>query len=101
MATKKTQDPSTRIADNKKAAYNYFFEERFEAGMVLARHATPVLAALSLMTRRRVRHLPVIDIDGDGQARMVGFVSIGDLVKVRIERIEAEAGAMREYIQTA
>ena len=29
-----TQKP-TRIADNKKAAYNYFFEERFEAGMVL------------------------------------------------------------------
>ena len=35
MATKKKQDPSTRIADNKKAAYNYFFDERFEAGMVL------------------------------------------------------------------
>jgi len=34
MATKK-QDTSTRIAENKKAAYNYFFEERFEAGMVL------------------------------------------------------------------
>ena len=34
MATKK-QDTSSRIADNKKAAYNYFFEERFEAGMVL------------------------------------------------------------------
>lgn len=34
MATKK-QDASSRIADNKKAAYNYFFEERFEAGMVL------------------------------------------------------------------
>ena len=31
----KKQDTSTRIADNKKAAYNYFFEERFEAGMVL------------------------------------------------------------------
>ena len=35
MATKKKQDTSNRIADNKKAAYNYFFEERFEAGMVL------------------------------------------------------------------
>jgi len=35
MATKKKADPSSRIADNKKAAYNYFFEERFEAGMVL------------------------------------------------------------------
>jgi SsrA-binding protein len=35
MATKKKQEPSSRIADNKKAAFNYFFEERFEAGMVL------------------------------------------------------------------
>src|SRR6187455_779361 len=35
MATKKKQDPSSRIADNKKAAYNYFFEEKFEAGLVL------------------------------------------------------------------
>jgi SsrA-binding protein len=33
MATKK--EPSPRIADNKKAAFNYFFEERFEAGIVL------------------------------------------------------------------
>ena len=31
----KKPDPTSRIADNKKAAYNYFFEERFEAGMVL------------------------------------------------------------------
>jgi SsrA-binding protein len=31
----KKPEPSPRIADNKKAAYNYFFEERFEAGMVL------------------------------------------------------------------
>lgn len=31
----KKPETSTRIADNKKAAYNYFFEEKFEAGMVL------------------------------------------------------------------
>jgi len=54
------------------------------------------LAALSLMTRRRVRHLPVM-LEG----RMIAFVSIGDLVKYRIDRIEAEAEAMRDYIQTA
>ena len=37
MATKKqdTSSSNARIADNKKAAYNYFFEERFEAGLVL------------------------------------------------------------------
>ena len=34
MATKKTAPPA-RIADNKKAAFNYFFEEKYEAGMVL------------------------------------------------------------------
>lgn len=56
----------------------------------------PVLGALSLMTRRRIRHLPVAD-----GGRLVGFVSIGDLVKHRIDRIEAEADAMRSYIQSA
>ena len=55
---------------------------------------TPILSALSLMSRRRIRHLPVANGD-----RLVGFVSIGDLVKHRIERIEAEASAMRDYIQ--
>ncbi|MCY7319375.1 MAG: SsrA-binding protein SmpB [Ramlibacter sp.] len=35
MATNKKPDASTRIADNKKAAFNYFFEEKFEAGLVL------------------------------------------------------------------
>lgn len=57
---------------------------------------TAILAALSLMTKRRIRHLPVID---DGI--LVGFVSIGDLVKHRIEKIEAEAAAMRDYISMA
>jgi CBS domain-containing protein len=57
---------------------------------------TSVLAALALMTRRRIRHLPVIR-NGD----MIGLVSIGDLVKYRIERIESEAEALRTYIQTA
>ncbi|MFM1982396.1 MAG: hypothetical protein RJB22_1115, partial [Pseudomonadota bacterium] len=32
---------------------------------------------------------------------LLGFVSIGDLVKYRIERIESEATALRDYIQTA
>lgn len=57
---------------------------------------TGALDALALMTRRRFRHLPVVE-----GAKMVGFVSIGDLVKYRIEMIEAEAEAMRNYIQTA
>src|SRR5215210_6311274 len=57
---------------------------------------TEVLSALALMTQRRIRHLPVVE---DEQIR--GIVSIGDLVKHRMERIEAEAEAMRTYIQSA
>ena len=57
---------------------------------------TPILSALATMTQRRMRHLPVVE---GGQIR--GIVSIGDLVKYRIERIEAEADALRTYIQSA
>lgn len=56
----------------------------------------PAIGALSLMTRRRVRHLPVVE-----NGRVIGLVSIGDLVKYRIDRIEADAEAMRTYIQSA
>jgi CBS domain-containing protein len=45
------------------------------------------------MTRRRIRHLPVVE-----NGALIGFVSIGDLVKYRIERIESEASALRDYI---
>ena len=55
-----------------------------------------IMGALALMTQRRIRHLPVCD----GGA-ICGIVSIGDLVKYRMERIEAEAEAMRSYIQSA
>jgi CBS domain-containing protein len=51
------------------------------------------MSALSMMSRRRIRHLPVVE-----GGSMVGFVSIGDLVKYRIDKIEAEAAALRDYI---
>jgi CBS domain-containing protein len=48
---------------------------------------------MGIMTERRVRHIPVYDGD-----RLEGIVSIGDAVKSRIEEIETEAAALREYI---
>jgi CBS domain-containing protein len=56
----------------------------------------PVLRALVIMTQRRMRHLPVVSGD-----TICGIVSIGDLVKYRMEKIEQEAEAMRSYIQSA
>ena len=57
--------------------------------------STTVDEALALMTRRRFRHFPVVE----GGA-LVAFVSIGDLVKTRIDEVEHEAEALRNYIQT-
>jgi CBS domain-containing protein len=48
---------------------------------------------LSRMTDRRVRHLPVVE-----EVRLIGIVSIGDLVKHRIAAAEAESAAMQAYI---
>lgn len=77
-----------------------FFDRRVRDVMtspvITVTSATTPLEALAMMTRRRIRHLPVVD---DGV--LVGFVSIGDLVKARMQHIENEAAAMREYIQTA
>jgi CBS domain-containing protein len=52
-----------------------------------------VPALMEKMTEGKFRHVPVV-VDG----RMVGIVSIGDVVKHRIAEAEAEASAMREYI---
>lgn len=50
---------------------------------------------MATMTERRIRHLPVTEGD-----RLVGIVSIGDVVKHRIRESEHEAEALREYIAT-
>ncbi len=70
--------------------------ERMSSPAITVAPDASVLGALSLMTQRRIRHLPVVEGE-----RLVGFVSIGDLVKHRIDGIEAEARAMRDYIQQA
>ena len=84
------------IRDHGAAILDWPVSRVMSSPAITADSDTPVLAALSLMTQRRIRHLPVVD---NGEIR--GIVSIGDLVKHRMERIEAEAEAMREYIQTA
>lgn len=61
-----------------------------------ATEETTVDEAMETMTRRRFRHLPVC-VGG----RLVGIVSIGDVVKRRIEAAEQEAEEMRSYIHAA
>lgn len=90
------RDVIYRLADQGSACLDLPIGEVMTSPAITTTKDTPILDALSLMTKRRIRHLPVID----GEA-MCGFISIGDLVKARLDEIQYEAEAMREYIQTA
>ncbi len=68
-------------------------ESRMTCSIVVGRLSMPVDDALGLMTERRFRHLPVIE---DG--KLLGMVSIGDLVKAKLEETAQEAQALRAYI---
>ncbi len=52
-----------------------------------------IAGLMALMTERRFRHAPVKDGD-----RLVGIVTLGDMVKCRVDEVEREAASMREYI---
>lgn len=82
------------LADHGAAGLRRPVGDAMTAPVISVAPDETALAALSLMTRRRIRHLPVVE-----GGVLVGFVSIGDLVKYRIDKIEADAEAMRRYIQ--
>jgi CBS domain-containing protein len=58
--------------------------------------ADTAVSIMERMTTSRVRHIPVVDRD-----RLVGIVSIGDIVKHRLSEMEQESAALRDYIQSA
>ena len=84
------------LREHGRDALDWPVERAMSSPAITTDPGTDVLSALALMTQRRIRHLPVVE---RGEIR--GIVSIGDLVKYRMERIEAEAEAMRAYIQSA
>ncbi|MBL0402986.1 CBS domain-containing protein [Microvirga aerilata] len=57
---------------------------------------TSINDVMELMTEQKFRHVPVVE-----GGRLAGIISIGDVVKLRLEEVEAEAQAIKEYIATA
>lgn len=55
-----------------------------------------VSSIMERMTEGKFRHMPIVD-----QGRLVGMISIGDVVKHRVHEMEHESRAMRDYIMTA
>ena len=70
--------------------------EVMTAPVLTAAPESSIAAAMATMTNRRIRHLPVV-----AGGELVGLVSIGDLVKRRIEEAEHEANTLKDYISAA
>jgi len=58
--------------------------------------AETAVSIMERMTTGKFRHIPVVEKD-----RLVGIVSIGDIVKHRLWEMEQESAALRDYIQSA
>ena len=64
--------------------------------VVSCRQADTVSAIMEMMTLGKFRHLPVVE-----EGKVVGLISIGDVVKWRVQEYEREQEALRDYIKTA
>jgi CBS domain-containing protein len=62
--------------------------------VITATRNTSVDDLMERMTEHRVRHMPIVEESGD----LIGIVSIGDVVKRKIEETEQEAQALKQYI---
>jgi CBS domain-containing protein len=87
------RDVVRQIARDGAAALAMTVGDIMTRDVITVSPAETLDAALGRMTDRRIRHLPVVE---DG--RLVGLVSIGDLVKARIDAAIREAAALRDYI---
>ena len=67
--------------------------ELMTRNLIRCSQSDTVNEAMAMMTDRRIRHLPVFEED-----ELVGFISIGDLVKCRMMEVQSEAEALRQYI---
>ncbi len=86
-----------RLAEHGPAVLDAPVESVMTRQVSTCRDADTLSELMTAMTRGRVRHLPVVDDAG----RLAGMISIGDVVKARLDEIEAEAESLREYIASA
>src|SRR5688572_15472399 len=90
-----TERDVIRLYADGERDFDVALETRMTCSVVVGRLSMSVDEALALMTERRFRHLPVVEA-----GRLLGLVSIGDLVKVKLAETAEEAQALRAYIAT-
>ncbi|MBI4275257.1 MAG: CBS domain-containing protein [Rhizobiales bacterium] len=84
------------LAKHGASALELPVTEAMTRKVVTCGQAETVSRVMERMTAGKFRHVPVVE-----RERLVGIVSIGDVVKFRLEEMERESSALRDYIQTA
>lgn len=87
------RDVVRQLGQNPAAALAQPIRSCMTTDVVTCDRTTAIADVMERMTHRRVRHMPVLDGD-----RLAGIVSIGDVVKLKIEEVEHEAEVLRDYI---
>ena len=87
------RDIIRRLGKNPTGALAMTIGQAMTRGVVTCTRDTNIAEVMERMTRLRIRHMPVAEA-GD----LIGIVSIGDVVKFKIEEAEHEAEVLREYI---
>ena len=90
------RDVVTALADHGAATLELTVADLMSRQVITCRREDSVADLAALMTERRIRHLPVVD-----RGALAGIVSIGDVVKHRMDEVEGEASSMREFIANA
>ena len=87
------RDIVRRLGKNPTGALSLRIGQCMTRGVVTCARDTDIAEVMERMTRLRIRHMPVAEAGG-----LIGIVSIGDVVKYKIEEAEHEAAVLREYI---
>lgn len=90
------RDIVRRLGEHGAAALEQPVSEVMTRKVVTCTETDTVAELMEMMTAGKFRHLPVVD-----NGRVVGLISIGDVVKRRVEEYESEQAALRDYIKTA
>jgi CBS domain-containing protein len=89
------RDVVRAIAQHGADALAMTVRERMSSPVQTCHPGDGIDRIMAFMTEHRIRHLPVLE---DG--RLIGIVSIGDVVKLRVDTLESETRALTEYITT-
>ncbi len=88
------RDYARKVALMERSSYTTEVRDIMTHDVLTVDSLTPIEVCMSLMTERRLRHLPVLD-----QGRLQGMVSIGDLVKAIISRQQNMIDQLEQYIR--